>query len=56
MSIAQNASIVDIDIVKKRRGAMTNTKQQTAEILLLFSILITFMTFIYMWVLMIEKV
>jgi hypothetical protein len=30
--------------------------KQTAEILLLFSILITFMIFIYMWVLMIEKV
>ena len=34
---------------------MNNNKQQTAEILLLVSILTAFMTFIYMWILMIEK-
>jgi hypothetical protein len=34
---------------------MNNNKQQTAEIILLFSLLIASMTFIYMWILIIEK-
>jgi hypothetical protein len=34
---------------------MKNETKQTAEILLLVSILTAFMTFIYMWILMIEK-
>jgi hypothetical protein len=33
---------------------MTNNKQQTLEIILLFSLLIASMTFIYMWFLMID--